>query len=396
MLPSLLRKIHEFSRRLVVRVLLIAALAVLAVGLTKLMGQLIPIGLDGLVGAEAVDRILSVIANSMLAVTTFSLTAMTAAHRNVMSLWTPRAHQVLLEDTTTHTVLATFVGAYLYALLAIILREMDLFDTTGIVVLFAMTILVVLLIVAAIIRWISHLELFGSLIGTAETLEGRTQTAFHIRARYPSLGAHPLKPAEVPDQCIDVAATDTGYVTQIYQDLLQDAAKKAGGHIWLMQPVGAFVVRGQLLARIDSQNEDLLRALRENIEISELRNFTQDPEFGFISLSEIGVRALSPSVNDPGTAVDMLRRMTRVLMSFDEPMDGRGHELQHDRLYVPALDREEMIRRAFAPLLRDGAGMLELQTPVAEVMGALSHHPDPVIAAATRALHASWKEGEAA
>ncbi len=71
MLPSLLRKMHEFSRRLVIRVMLIALLAVLSVGLAKLLSGLIPEAWDGLVGKDAVDHILSIIANSMLTVTTF-------------------------------------------------------------------------------------------------------------------------------------------------------------------------------------------------------------------------------------------------------------------------------------------------------------------------------------
>ena len=66
MLPTLLRRVHEFSRRLIVRVLLIALCSVLAIVVAKLLGGLIPFGLKDRIGAVAVDHILSIIANPRL------------------------------------------------------------------------------------------------------------------------------------------------------------------------------------------------------------------------------------------------------------------------------------------------------------------------------------------
>ena len=85
MLPSLLRRLHAFSRRLIVRVILIALTSVLAIVVAKIFGGVIPFGLKDRIGADAVDHILSIVANSMLTVTTFSLTVMVASHRSVSS-----------------------------------------------------------------------------------------------------------------------------------------------------------------------------------------------------------------------------------------------------------------------------------------------------------------------
>ncbi|KAA2317160.1 DUF2254 domain-containing protein [Pseudooceanicola sediminis] len=388
MLPSLLRKMHEFSRRLVIRVMLIALLAVLAVGLAKLLSGLIPAEWDGMVGKDAVDHILSIIANSMLTVTTFSLTVMAAAHRNVSSQWTPRAHQMLLQDTTTHTVLATFVGAYLYALLAIILRDTGIFVHQGLAVLFGMTLLVVAMIVVAIIRWISHLEMLGSLIETSQRIEDQTAEAYEMRAKFPALGARILDLAQVPDSASDVRAHQTGYVQKIYQDLLQDAAEEADARIWLLRPVGGFVHKGQVLARVDSTDDDLIETVRRNVAIGTLRNFEQDPIFGLICLSEIAVRALSPGVNDPGTAIDMMRRITRVLMDVNVEIDSSGHEVLHDRLFVPALDRAALVLRPMEPILVDWNHRPEMQEPMHQTFDALSQHYDPEVAGAARKLRA--------
>lgn len=378
MIPTLLRKLHDFSRILVVRVLLIAMLAVLAIALGKVFSTFIPDGISYKVGAEAVDSILQILATSMLTVTTFSLTVMAATHRSVSSLWTPRAHQILLQDTTTHTVLATFVGAYLYALVAIILRETEVFAGEELLVLFGMTILVALLVVVAIIRWISHLEMFGSLIETGARIEERTTEAWRLRAGWPTLGAERL--VELPRHATAVVADDSGYLQQIYQDRLQKAAEEADARIWITQQVGDFVHRGETIAVTDSEDEELARKIRDNISLGTLRNYAQDPEFGLLCLSEIGSRAMSPGINDPGTCIDVIRRMVRILLSYGE-VHG-GEELRYDRLFVVPFDVGASLERAFLPIARDSAGFFEVHRALRRSMNALAEHPDPALSAA--------------
>ncbi|WP_088625261.1 DUF2254 domain-containing protein [Oceanicola sp. 22II-s10i] len=370
MIPTLLRKAHDISRILVVRVLLIAFLAVLSIVLTKVFSIFIPDGISYKVGAESVDHILSIIANSMLTVTTFSLTVMAATHRSVASLWTPRAHQILLQDTTTHTVLATFVGAYLYALIAIVLRETEVFQGEELLVLFGMTLLVALLVVAAIVRWISHLEMFGSLIETASRIEEQTHTAWQMRRQWPALGGHEL--GSVPENARPVTAERSGYFQQIYQDRLQKAAEEADARIWVTRHVGAFIHRGEEIARTDGGDTGLDDRIRAHLSIGTLRNYAQDPGFGLLNLSEIGSRALSPGVNDPGTGIDAIRRIARVILG--DPDGPETGEVSHDRLYLPRFDATRAMERALAPLGRDGAGFVEVQAAFAESLAAIERH----------------------
>jgi len=393
MIPTLFRKLRDFSRLLIVRVILIAGLAVIAIALARASVFFLPDGLDGLIGAEAVDALLSIIANSMLTVTTFSLTVMAATHRYVSGTWTPRSHQILLQDTVTHTVLATFVGAYIFSLIAITLRETEVFRGPGLVVLFGMTIVVLLLIVIAIIRWIRHLEMFGSLIETARRIEEKTAEAWRLRNAWPGLGCN-LMDGEAPEHARALRARTSGYVQQIYQDRLQEAVAKAGGELWMVVPVGDFVHRGSVMARTSApEDEKLDDRIHENIQLGSLRNFTQDPEFGLLCLSEIASRALSPGINDPGTAIDVLRRMGRILMGS---RDDEGGKVIHDRLYVPVLDRDRMLRRTFRPIARDGASFFEVQAAFDQTMAALCTHPDARVADTARSLRdevqAAWEE----
>lgn len=74
---------------------------------------MIPESVSVKVGAEAVDNILNILASSMLAVTTFSLSIMVTAYGSATTNVTPRATRLVVEDVTTQNVLATFIGSFL-------------------------------------------------------------------------------------------------------------------------------------------------------------------------------------------------------------------------------------------------------------------------------------------
>ena len=91
MLTSLFHRFKIMSRELWVRVLIIAVLSVVSVLMARLIGPFIPDGFADMIGAGAVDHLLDILATSMLAVTTFSLSVMVSIHRAISSQWTPRA-----------------------------------------------------------------------------------------------------------------------------------------------------------------------------------------------------------------------------------------------------------------------------------------------------------------
>jgi uncharacterized membrane protein len=113
--------------------------------------------------------------------------------------------------------------------------------------------------------------------------------------------------------------------------------------------------------------EDLAEEIRECLEIAPLRSYEQDPRFGILALSEIASRALSPAVNDPGTAIDVLSRHLRNLTQWrnsdDKPL--------FDRLYLPGLSLDDLMGDAFGPIARDGAGIVEVQIRLQKTLLAL-------------------------
>jgi uncharacterized membrane protein len=383
LLQTVIRVLAQISRRIYVRVILFALLDLVALALALALGPYIPLQIGGIVGANAVDTILELLASSMLAVTTFSLTIMTAAFATAASNWTPRSHLVLREDTVTHSVLATFLGSYLFALIAIILRAAELFDDRGIVVLFFVTLLVVAAIVVSIIRWIIHLEGLGSLPATARALETEAADAMRRSAENPCHGGHAWRGGDIPRDAICLRAKRHGYVQQVFEGALQAWADKREAEIRVPVSVGQYVHHGDALAWISGVEElDETTVLREALPIRDVRSFEQDPIFGVSVLAEVATRALSPGVNDPGTAIDVVHRLAHVLR--------RGQEAEPvedgpkcDRLWFRPLDPDELFLSSFDPVSREAGDCVEVQIAVQTALAAVADGaPGPVARAA--------------
>ncbi|HAH39138.1 MAG TPA: DUF2254 domain-containing protein, partial [Algoriphagus sp.] len=77
-------------------------------------------------------------------------------------------------------------------------------------------------------------------------------------------------------------------------------------------------------------------------------------------LSEIGSRALSPGINDPGTAIAIIKSHTRLFCEWFSKEDQESKSVIYDRIEVPPLSLSDMFEDAFRPIARDGAGTVEV------------------------------------
>ncbi|HUG98146.1 MAG TPA: DUF2254 domain-containing protein [Gammaproteobacteria bacterium] len=353
-----------------VRAVSFAGLGVVTALAGIFLGPLIPDALGTRSGAGSVDQILTILASSMLAVVTFSLSVAVQAFAAAANTATPRATKLLQEDGTTQNVLATFVGAFLFSLVGIIALNTGVYGEKGRVVLFAATIIVVALVVVALLRWIDHLMRFGRMGDTLDRVEKAATEALKVRARTPCLGGRPLLDA-MPEDANKVCADRIGYIQHIDAEALSECAEELGAEIWLAGLPGRFVNPAEPLLGVSGAvlGDETTSRLRKAFTVESARSFEQDPRFGLLVLSEIASRALSPSVNDPGTAIDVLGRLVRVLSNWHRPTN---REPAYPRLHVPPVRSADMLEDAFQPIARDGASLVEVQVRLQKALAALA------------------------
>ena len=361
--------LQQLTKRLWFRASLFSLLGVATALLAVVFKDYIPASLPARVGADAVDKILGIIASSMLAVTTFSLSTMVTAYGAASSGVTPRATTLVMEDTTTQNALATFIGSFLFSLVGIIALSTGAYGTQGRVLLFAVTIAVVILIVYTLLRWIDHLSKLGRVGETIDRVEQATIEALNNRVKWPHLGGAPYPDgSNIPSHAFTLASQQTGYVQHVDVNALGAVAKACEIQLFLEVLPGSFVYVGMPLARTVSLNAERLDELHASsdkilaaLTIGVRRTFGHDPRFGLSVLSEIASRALSPAVNDPGTAIDVIGRGIRSLTCWGQPQEPVTNiHADCEQVYLRGLAVDDLFDDFFAPIARDGAALIEV------------------------------------
>lgn len=353
------------------------------------LGPIVPEVYSDRIGAESVDSILAILASSMLAVATFSLTTMVSAYAAASNSTTPRAATLLIEDTTSHNALATFIGAFLYSIVGIVLLSTRVYGGAGRLVLLIVTITVIVVVVITLLGWIDRLSRLGRVGETIDQVEAVTLTSLQGRAKVRCLGGHPL--AEVPAGAYPVYTDRVAHVQHVDVGRLQDCAEDADVRIYAPVRSGVFIVPDRPLFYLDRKVDEETRArLRAAFTLGDGRTFSQDPRFGLIALSEIASRALSPGINDPGTAIDVIGTFVRLFIRFDRALSEDDLEVVYDRIHAAPIDCAEMITDAFRPIARDGAGHVEvgirLQKGLATIAATAPSLHDAALAMAAEAL----------
>lgn len=365
----------QLSRTLWIRVALFCLLAVITALVATYLDPLVPPELSRRVGAGAVEDILHILASSMLAVTTFSLSVMVSAYSAAATSVTPRATALLMQDTTTQNVLATFIGTFVFSLVGIVALNTGFYGDAGQVAVLAVTVAVILVMIMTLFRWIEHLSRLGRVSDTTDRVEHAAFAAICGRVEDPALGGRILdqESSPIPDDTVPLNVPTIGYLQHLAVDQLSEHAESAGGEIFVTVLPGQFIHPAMDVAWLSGfpdgfDPQDLAPAFR----IGRDRSFDQDPRFGLVVLSEIASRALSPAVNDSGTAKDVLARAVRLLLLWSQQeQDKDRQELRFPRIWVPPLLLPDLFDDLFNPLARDGAPHVDVHIALQNGLGAL-------------------------
>lgn len=369
--------LRERRNRLWVTPAVASVAAVLLALAAAWVSRVVPDGTFPDIERDTLDNLLTVVASSMLAVTTFSLSIMVAAFASAASSATPRATELVMGDEGTRSAIAVFLSAFIYAVVAQVALGMGYYGTDGRFVLFLGTMLVMGLLLLTLIQWVKTLTRLGRMSNTLEKIEGAASEALLNHWRAPLLGA---APAPADDEATarrrqPVHARHVAYVRRIDVDALQAWADEQDARVHVRVRPGTLVHPGAELAWVvfddgsggqagaTEDEDDLLRQVRDAFYFGPERSFDQDPRFGLIVLSETAQRALSPAVNDPGTAIDVMNRMTRILIESQQAESASpdsGQALPCERVSIVPPDEPGLVFDGFAPIARDGAGTLEV------------------------------------
>jgi uncharacterized membrane protein len=327
-------------------------------------------GLPGWVisgSADAARQILTTIAAAIITVVgvVFSIILVTLTLASTQ--FGPRMLRNFIRDRGTQVTLGTFVATFVYSVLVLVSigtgSHGDFVPHIGVTV----TLGLMVIDLAVLIYFIHHTAISIQLPQVIASIAADLAEAIREQGETDRPG-----PETGPTAVELVSRTETGgavllapvsgYVQFIKHQNLVRLATRADAVINLDHRPGHFIVRGHRLATVwPPEAAPLVRkALGGAHIIGPQRTLTQDVSFGFDQLAEIAIRALSPAVNDPFTAMTCIDWLGENLCKIvDRWHPARVHRDAQGYIRVitaePAYDR--LVQRSFEKIRQSSLGM---------------------------------------
>lgn len=357
--------LKEIIKKMWFRCCLYCLFALFAFFSGSTLGEFVPKSLKQVITMEGVSDILKILASSMLAVTTFSLSTMVQAFSAAATTATPRANRLLMEDSTAQNALGSFIGAFIFSIVGIIGINSKIYDQDVIIILFLFTVIMIVVIVVMLLRWIDQLSRLGRVTVTIDLVEEALLKSISARAEHPVLECRELMNIDEDSHKSHhpIVINNVGYVQHIDIGKLNDLAKSNDVDIYVIVNPGKFLDSVKPVAYCSEKlSADLVFEIHSCFVIGGDRTFEQDPRYGFVILAEIALRALSPGINDPGTAIDVIGTYVRCVRHwvdcfdrYDQAELKNEKPIKYENVYMPRINEQEILDDMFNALITDAS-----------------------------------------
>jgi len=282
---------------------------------------------------QVAQVILAGIAASIMTVVSivFAILLMTLTLASMQ--FSPRIIVSFSRDRVTQWTLGIFLGTFLYCMAALpAARSLPYPFAPVATVLGAMVL--ALVCVGLLLFFIHHISQAISVNHIVDRIAAETEAMIDEIMPWPHRvnnleDAEPLRPN--PSE-VAVLSDVSGYIRFVDTRRLVALAKHYHVTIRVLRRVGHFVPQGIPLMMVSKGKRlppegtaELLAAF----DFGATRTLQQDVEFGVLQIVDVALKAISPAVNDPTTAINCIDQLSRILIRF------ASREPPEDLLYDP-------------------------------------------------------------
>jgi uncharacterized membrane protein len=338
-----------------------------------LLGYEIPI--KNILYPASARTLLGVIAGGMISLMVFSFSMVMVILSQTSSNYSPRLLPNLIGQRSKQIVMGFYIGtiAYTFTVLTSIDSKLYAFGVPTLSIIFTSLLsLVCLALFVSFINEVSKDIQIGNIINHVyrDTLHA---------IRYEKEKETYVAAATLPDTrgWTEVASPRSGYLNAVSKRFFLRATRRFDLTVTLCVPLGKFINRLDPLFLTsrpisDKEREELMNALvfRHQEDIS------QQYGYGVKHLTEVALKALSPGINDPGTAVQAIDRLTDLLV---EVLSVSGQKILTDkqqrlRLIYEPLSFAEMLYLSINAIREYGQGDFIITLKLLTLLYTVSRH----------------------
>lgn len=303
---------------------------------------------------QVAQVILSGIAASIMTVVSivFAILLMTLTLASMQ--FSPRIILSFARDRVTQWTLGIFLGTFSYCMAALpAARSLPAPFAPIATVLGAMALSIAC--VCWLLFFIHHIAQAISVNQIVDKIATETESMIDEMMPFPRRKEHMADPDPLRGYEFEtpVTSSESGYIRVIDTKRLLELVKSYGIKVKVVRRVGQFVPAGVpflMAAKGERLPAEGVGELRRAFDIGPSRTLQQDVEFGVLQIVDIALKAISPAVNDPSTAISCVDQLSRILIRFasrEQP-----EPLLYDmggvlRVYIPWIGFDRLLRSAF-------------------------------------------------
>lgn len=329
-------------------------------------------------GKENARSILNIIANGIISLTVFSFSMVMVVLSQASSTQSPRIIPGLTTAKSHQIVLGFYIGTIIYTLLLLLnfeKEESGVKETPAIAILLAMAFAVLCLVlfvyfIHSISKAIQVDNIMNSVFVKAkEALHEENEEAKKSKSSKVN-NARQLR--------YTLNNLGNGYLRRVDLTALQQITREYDLQVEIVEEIGTFTVEGSPLMRLSADpNEDkeLRRRLQDCFDLSQHEIVMEDFEQGVKQLSEIAVKALSPGINDPGTALKAIDFLT-LLFIYRVKSEERNFLLDEKnnlRVIERNMTLDELLHRYLSPIRTYGKADLQINLRLLKCLNNVLH-----------------------
>ena len=328
--------------------------------------------------------ILGSIATSIMTVVSIVFAILLMTLTLASTQFSPRILISFVRDRTTQWTLGVFLGTFSYCMAALPAARalphpfVPVATVTGAMVL-------ALVCVGWLIYFINHISRSISVNHIVDRIAGETELVIdqlmpYPRGRFPLSDRSEVSAAKYGTPILNL---QSGYICYVDINRLVALAQTYRISVHLERRVGQFIPAGIPLVRVSKAERvpaDRAVHLIAAFDIGSTRTMQQDVEFGIIQIVDIALRAMSPAVNDPSTAISCVDQLSRIIIFWTSRMPPPSHYYAPPhvlRLVVPWMSFDGLLDTAFEQIrhysVADVAVSLRLMRAFNDIAGATGH-----------------------
>jgi uncharacterized membrane protein len=287
--------------------------------------------------------------------------------------FSPRVLRGFYRDRLGQVLIGLLMSTFGYCVLALSRIDTSADLAPGLTLVVAL-----LLALASIVTIVAYLDRISRHQYVGEITERIARETLELIDELPARAERLGSPVPAPDTgtlgpAFVVPSRTDGWVQQMSTAVML-AAVPPGSVLRPETRVGAYVVRGGPLASVWPPPPDppaVAAVVSDAVIVGSARTMQQDIDFGLRQLNDIALRALSPAVNDPTTAVEVTLRLASVmrrLLLTDLPAQSVADDADRVLLTPWDLDHHEYIRHAFDQLRHVAAPQVAVSAAVVRTL----------------------------